>query len=91
MSTPTAAITIATIARTGYQKYVIGMSSRSPCMLLFILISPLQTIRVPCGSIGFSKSSVAELPVLLVGEFESNLPRLALDHHDEIYKRRPGC
>jgi hypothetical protein len=40
-------------------------------------------IRVPCGSIGFNKSSVAELPVLLGGELECDLARLVLHHHCE--------
>lgn len=45
MSTPTAPMTIATIARTGYQKYVIGMSSMSPFMLVFILIPPYKRLE----------------------------------------------
>jgi len=42
MTIATAATTIVTIARTGYQKYVIGMSSRSLFILVFILISPYK-------------------------------------------------
>ena len=75
-------MTITTIARTGYQKYAIGISSRSS-VLLFILIFSVLVIRVPCGSIGFSKSSVAEVPVLLVGEIECDFAGTALDQHRE--------
>jgi hypothetical protein len=39
MTTATAATTIVTIATTGYQKYAIGMFSRSPFVLGFILVS----------------------------------------------------
>ena len=46
MTTATAATTIVAIARTGYQKYPIGMSSRSSFMLVFILVFFIQTIRV---------------------------------------------
>jgi hypothetical protein len=51
MTTATAATTIVTIARTGYQKYAIGMSPRSLFMSDFILIPPYKLLESASSSI----------------------------------------